>query len=80
MFNPWAEKKGGCCNNNQKKLIKALIKATKLDLFIGVLDSVLKPLPKHMQSIASTIFISVIPIFFIYGINLAFAGNQDAKD
>jgi hypothetical protein len=45
MLNPWAEKKGGCCNNNQKKLIKALIKASKLDLLLDVCDKALKPLP-----------------------------------
>ena len=40
----------------------------------------LKPLSKLAQAVASTVFISVVPIFFIYALNTAFLSNKETKD
>jgi len=57
------------------------MKALKADLIVDFLDKVLKPLPSWAQSIVSTIFISVVPIFFIYSINATFTSSgQGSKD
>lgn len=62
-----------CCNN-QKRLIKAIIKSLQVDKLIQILDKVLKPLPSWVQSTLSTVFISVVPILFIYSLNLTLTG------
>jgi hypothetical protein len=70
-----------CCNN-QKKLIKAIIKAMKADMLIQVMDKILRPLPSWAQSIVSTVFISVVPIFFIYALNVTImaSGGEETKN
>lgn len=47
-----------------------------------ILEKVLTPLPLSAQSVASAIFISVVPIFFVYAINTAISGvgGHGAKD
>jgi hypothetical protein len=40
----------------------------------------MKPLPTQAQSVISTIFISVVPIFMIYALNLAFMSNKESRE
>ena len=71
-----AKEPADCCNPaGTKKLIKATMKALRADMIVAVLDKMLKPLPSWAQAVASTISISVVPIFFIYAINATFTGS-----
>ena len=58
-------------------MVENLIKMSKAHLFIELFDSLMKPLPRMAQAIASTLFISIIPIFLIFWMNKAFMGGKD---
>ena len=50
---------------------------SKAHLFIEFFDSLMKPLPQMAQAIASTVFISIIPIILIFWMNKAFMGGKN---
>jgi solute carrier family 39 (zinc transporter), member 7 len=45
-----------------------------------MLNDVIKPLPDTAQALASTLFISIVPIFFIYLLNLVFLSKPSLRD
>ena len=64
-----------CCphsGNPHKKFVSLLMKKTRCDLVTDLFDQALRPLPHMAQAVASTLFISVVPIFAIYMMNIAF--------
>lgn len=61
----------GCCNIH-KKFIQALIKVSKADVALNLIDKMIRPLPNWAQSVFSTLFISIVPIFLIYLVNITF--------
>jgi hypothetical protein len=58
------------------RVIIYLCRLTKLHKFVTAFDKVLKPLPQLGQALASTLFISIVPIFFIYGANNMLMSNK----
>lgn len=76
---------GECCahgkhGNPHKKLVQVLIRYSRAELVIAVMDEVLRPLPNVLQAVLSTLFISVVPIFLIYGMNKAFMSNKELRE
>jgi hypothetical protein len=53
-----------------------LIKLTNAHVFFEFVDFYMKDLPFLYQSLLSTLFISVVPIFMIYFINMCFLGSK----
>jgi hypothetical protein len=63
------------------KVIIYLCRLTRVHEMVSVIDSVLKPLPQLGQALASTLFISIVPIFLIYGANsLLLSKNKDQME
>ena len=58
------------------RAIISLSRLTKVHYLVAALDSVLKPLPQLAQAVSSTLFISAVPIFLIYGANSLLVQNQ----
>lgn len=78
---PFNEQKPRSCGCNiHIKIITALIRGLHGDFLIRLLDNTLRPLPQWMQAILSTLFISVVPIIFIYVINIGFQRSQGSKE
>ena len=50
------------------------------DKYFKIFDEIIKPLPKSMQALGSTLFISVVPIFVIYVFNRLFISTKDNKN
>lgn len=46
----------------------------------SVVDDFMRPLPFLIQSIISTLFISIVPIFIIYGMNLMLVKGDDSRE
>lgn len=40
----------------------------------------IKPLPKMGQALVSTLFISIVPIFFIYALNVVFLSSPKMRE
>ena len=53
---------------------------TKAASAMNMLNDVIKPLPDTAQALASTLFISIVPIFFIYLLNLVFLSKPSLRD
>ncbi len=53
---------------------------TKAESLMNVLNDAIKPLPDTAQALASTLFISIVPIFFIYLLNLLFLSKPSLRD
>lgn len=53
---------------------------TKAETAMNLLNDVIKPLPDTAQALASTLFISIVPIFFIYLLNLVFLSKPSLRD
>jgi solute carrier family 39 (zinc transporter), member 7 len=53
---------------------------TKAESAMNMLNDVIKPLPDTAQALASTLFISIVPIFFIYLLNLVFLSKPSLRD
>ena len=62
------------------KLVLYLCKLTKAHLFLEAFDQLMKPLPKMVQALSSTLFISVVPIFLIFGMNKIFMRSKEQRD
>ena len=61
------------------QIIMWICKRTKAHIFIKLFDDVIKPLPKMAQALLSTVFISVVPIFLIYLMNLVFMRSEETR-
>ena len=46
----------------------------------SIVDDFMRPLPFLIQSIISTLFISIVPIFIIYGMNLILVKGDDSRE
>ena len=57
-----------------------LCRLTNAHKFIVAFDKVMKPLPQVMQAMCSTLFISIVPIFLIYGANSLFLSNKKTRE
>ena len=57
-----------------------MIKVTKADQIFDVVDGYMRPLPFVAQSIISTIFISVVPIFLIYAMNMCVMRDERTRE
>jgi hypothetical protein len=53
-----------------------LIKLTNARVFFDFVDLYMRDLPFLYQSLLSTLFISIVPIFLIYFINMCFLGSK----
>ena len=56
------------------------MKITKAEKGMEIFNDLIKPLPDTAQALASTLFISIVPIFFIYSLNLIFFSRPSLKD
>lgn len=62
------------------KFVIWFFRITKAHLFVQAFDRVLKPLPKMMQALSATLFITVVPVFFVYAINrMVFTHKQQLE-
>jgi len=57
-------------------MVSSLISLSGGDRLIEDVDHWMRPLPFVVQSIISTLFISIIPIFLIYGMNLCLVKGE----
>jgi hypothetical protein len=65
--------------NVHKRMVNSIIKFTHADCLLDKIDTFMRPLPFLAQSLISTTFISVVPIFFIYLMNMSVtAQNRDS--
>jgi len=67
-----------CCFH--KVIIRWLIKVTHADEAFDMVDAFMRPLPFLAQSLISTTFISVVPIFIIYFMNVFFMGDEKTRE
>ena len=49
-------------------------------MFIEFFDSIMKPLPRLLQALSSTLFISIVPIFLIYAMNITIFNKKEYRD
>jgi hypothetical protein len=56
------------------------MKVTKVEKAMEIFNDLIKPLPDTAQALISTLFISVVPIFFIYALNIMFLSNPSLRD
>jgi len=61
------------------KLLSDIMRWTRFDEFLNFVNTVMKPLPTMAQSIVSTLFISIVPIFLIYCLNILFLSSPSIK-
>lgn len=47
---------------------------------MNLMNDLIKPLPDTFQALASTLFISIVPIFIIYLLNAMFLRNPSLRD
>jgi len=66
--------------NPHKIFVQRIMTFTKAESLMNVLNNAIKPLPDTVQALASTLFISIVPIFFIYLLNLIFLSNPSLRD
>ena len=45
-----------------------------------IIDGYMRPLPFLAQSVISTLFISIVPIFMIYAMNIVFLHNAETRE
>lgn len=62
------------------RIVLYLCKLTKAHVFMEAFDQLMKPLPKMVQALSSTVFISVVPIFLIFGLNKVFMRSQEKRE
>mmetsp|Transcript_15435 Transcript_15435/g.15027 ORF Transcript_15435/g.15027 Transcript_15435/m.15027 type:complete len:166 (+) Transcript_15435:512-1009(+) len=60
-------------------MVQQVLQKTHAYKLFDVINDIMKPLPSMAQSIISTIFISVVPIFFIYALNIIFLSSPMLK-
>ena len=66
--------------NPHKIYVQRILAYTKADALMNVLNDAIKPLPDTVQALASTLFISIVPIFVIYLLNLVFLLKPSLRD
>jgi solute carrier family 39 (zinc transporter), member 7 len=66
--------------NPHKVWIQKIMQMTKLEELMNKMDTLIRPLPDTVQALISTLFISVVPIFFIYLLNLLFLSKPSLRD
>jgi hypothetical protein len=66
--------------NPHKRMVNYLIKVTKAEGVLTLANDVIKPLPDTAQALASTLFISVVPIFVIYLLNALVLSKPSLRD
>jgi len=60
--------------------VRWLVKVTYADYAFNSVDAYMRPLPFLTQSLISTTFISIVPIFLIYFMNVFFMSNQKSRE
>ena len=66
--------------NPHKKLVNYLIKVTRAESAVNLANELIRPLPDTAQALLSTLFISVVPIFVIYLLNVLFLAKPSLRD
>jgi zinc transporter 7 len=61
-------------------MVYYLIRISKVELVFDVANDFIRPLPQIVQALVSTLFISIVPIFFIYFLNILFLSSPSLKD
>ena len=61
-------------------MVRELIRLSKAELLFEVCNEFIQPLPHLVQALISTLFISIVPIFFIYFLNILFLSSPSLKD
>ena len=61
-------------------MVKELIRLSQAEKVFEVCNELIKPLPQMAQALLSTLFISVVPIFFIYMMNILFLSSPALRD
>jgi hypothetical protein len=64
-------------DNINIKIVLYLCKLTKAHLFMKFFDELMQPLHPTAQALCSTLFISIVPIFLIYGLNSFFMNTKE---
>ena len=57
-----------------------MIRQTKAEKVFDIMNQLLKPLPRLAQSLSSTLFLQLVPIFFIYAMNVTFLGSERVRN
>ena len=60
--------------------MQKLLKLTHAEKAFDIFNDLIKPLPKLAQAMVSTLFISVVPIFFIYALNIMFLATPALRE
>jgi hypothetical protein len=61
-------------------MVNYVLRVTKAEVLFEIFNDLIQPLPKMGQALASTLMISIVPIFFIYGLNMACLSNKRTRD
>lgn len=61
-------------------MVNYVIKVTNAEKALTLVNEIIKPLPDTLQALFSTLFISVVPIFFIYLLNVLFLSKPSLRD
>lgn len=62
------------------RIVQILMLKTNAYYIFDLLNDLIKPLSANTQALLSTLFISVVPIFFIYALNLIFMATPWIKE
>ena len=65
--------------NFHKRWVQQVLLATNAYALFDRVYFIMKNLPNYLQSVVSTVFISVVPIFLIYIMNLVIRQNRKEK-
>jgi zinc transporter 7 len=61
-------------------MVQTILRVTKAESAMNIFNDMIKPLPDTAQALASTLFISVVPIFFIYLLNFIVLAKPSHRD
>lgn len=61
-------------------MVQTILRVTKAESAMNIFNDLIKPLPDTAQALVSTLFISVVPIFFIYLLNVIFLAKPSLRD
>ena len=65
--------------NIHVNLVMTILRVTRAEVLMEVFNDLIKPLPHTAQALCSTLFISIVPIFIIYLLNLVFLSRPSIR-
>lgn len=67
-------------DNFHVNMVQTVLRVTKAEKVMHVFNDLIKPLPDWSQALFSTLFISIVPIFIIYLLNVLFLSRPSLRD